>query len=272
MTILDKIVAHKRHEVEERMKVFSVMDFQQIPLYHRPTLSLAERLRNPDSIGIIAEFKRHSPSKGDINPKATVKEVTTGYAANGAVGLSVLTDEKFFKGTGQDIMLARGYNKQTPILRKDFIVDAYQIYEARAMGADVILLIAECLTAEEVQLFAKCAKSLQLEVLIEVHSADQLEKLVPEIDIVGVNNRNLKTFEVDTQTSIDLYHKIPDEFVKISESGISDPNEIYHLRRQGFQGFLIGEYFMKAEHPPQKLAEFLERVNYLEDLLNNAIA
>ncbi|MEL6944560.1 MAG: indole-3-glycerol phosphate synthase TrpC [Bacteroidota bacterium] len=191
--------------------------------------------------------------------------------AAGASALSVLTDTPFFKGTQDDLMQARGYNA-CPILRKDFIVDEYQIYEAKTLGADVILLIAECLTATEVKQFSECAKKLGLEVLMEVHSAEQLEKLVPTIDVVGINNRNLKTFEVDIQTSIDLYHAIPDDFLKISESGISDPNIIVELRKVGFDGFLIGEYFMRAEHPPERLAEFVKRVYYLEDLLNNAIA
>lgn len=272
MTILDKIVNRKKQEVAANRAKFSIEDFKKRPLFSRPTISLAERLKRKDDIGIIAEFKRHSPSKGDINPTATVQEVTTGYAANGAMGLSVLTDESFFKGNAQDVLAARQHNPTMPILRKDFMIDPYQIYEARSLGADVILLIAECLTAQKVAELAKCAKSLDLEVLIEVHSAEQLEKLVPEIDIVGVNNRNLKTFEVSTQTSIDLFHAIPDHFVKISESGINDPNVIVELRRQGYQGFLIGEYFMRAEQPPKRLAAFLDRVLYLEDLLNNAIA
>ncbi len=272
MTILDKIVEHKRKEVAERKKVHSIHDFEEVLLFQRDTLSLVTALSDKNDLGIISEFKRHSPSKGAINPSVTVEEVTTGYASAGAVGLSVLTDERFFKGMREDLIKARACNQQVPILRKDFIIDEYQIFEARAMGADLILLIAECLSANQVAHLSKCAKSLGLEVLIEVHSKDQLAKLVPEIDIVGVNNRNLKTFEVSTQTSIDLFHEIPDDFVKISESGINDPNIIVDLRRQGYQGFLIGEYFMKSEHPPQQLAEFIDRVKYLEDLLMNAIA
>lgn len=272
MTILEKIVAHKHKEVAANKSKSTIQDFEKSPLFIKNTQSLKLALSNPKDIGIISEFKRHSPSKGDINPTATVKEVTTGYVASGAAGLSVLTDEAFFKGTREDLIQARSYNQTTPILRKDFIIDEYQLFEARAMGADVILLIAECLEANEVAQLTKRAKSLDLEVLMEVHSKEQLEKLVPEIDIVGVNNRNLKTFEVSTQTSIELFHDIPDEFVKISESGINDPNIIFDLRRQGYQGFLIGEYFMKSENPPQQLAVFIDRVKYLEDLLMNAIA
>jgi len=271
MTILDKIVAQKKIEVAQQKERYTLKDFERSPLFQRTTHSFSAALKVADKLGIISEFKRHSPSQGDIHADASIKEVTQGYVAAGASALSVLTDTPFFKGTQDDLMQARGYNA-CPILRKDFIVDEYQIYEAKTLGADVILLIAECLTATEVKQFSECAKKLGLEVLMEVHSAEQLEKLVPTIDVVGINNRNLKTFEVDIQTSIDLYHAIPDDFLKISESGISDPNIIVELRKVGFDGFLIGEYFMRAEHPPERLAEFVKRVYYLEDLLNNAIA
>ena len=271
MTILDKIVAQKKIEIAKSKEKYSIEDFECSPLFQRSTHSLRAALKDDSKLGIISEFKRHSPSQGDIHAHADLKAVTQGYVAGGASALSVLTDTPFFKGTKEDLMQARGYNT-CPILRKDFMVDEYQIFEAKSMGADVILLIAECLEAKEVAQLAKRAKDLGLEVLMEVHSAEQLEKLVPEIDVVGINNRNLKTFEVSIQTSIELYDTIPDDFLKISESGISDPNVIYDLRKVGFHGFLIGEYFMRAEHPHQRLKEFVERVFALEDLLNNAIA
>lgn len=271
MTILDKIVANKKRVISYRKDALPVNILEQSPAFQRETLSFKAALQDPNSLGIISEFKRHSPSKGDININAEVSEVTTGYAKAGASALSILTDQQFFKGNNDDLTEARSLN-QIPILRKDFIVDEYQIIEAKAIGADVILLIAECLTAEQVAQLAKTAKGLGLDVLIEIHSAEQLPKLVPEIDVVGVNNRNLKDFTVSIKTSIDLFHEIPDDFVKISESGISDPNVIVDLRRLGFQGFLIGEYFMKSDNPAERCAEFIERVHYLEDLYQNAIA
>ncbi len=271
MTILDKIVANKKRVNAYRRDSIPVDILEQSPLFNRQTLSFKAALQDMQSAGIISEFKRHSPSKGDININAEVSEVTTGYAKAGASALSVLTDLQFFKGSNDDLTEARSLN-QIPILRKDFIVDEYQIIEAKAIGADVILLIAECLEAAQVAQFAKTAKQLGLEVLLEIHSESQLPKITPDIDVVGVNNRNLKDFTVSIQTSIDLFHEIPDECVKISESGISDPNVIVELRRVGFQGFLIGEHFMKSENPAEQCAEFIERVKYLEDLYQNAIA
>jgi indole-3-glycerol phosphate synthase len=271
MNILDKIVARKRVEVDAAKQQRSIQQLEQLPHFERTTYSLSTALADKNDLGIIAEFKRHSPSQGDINIHADVATVTQGYAQYGAAALSVLTDSDFFKGSIKDVQTARAHNS-IPVLRKEFIVDEYQIFEAKGIGADVILLIAECLTAQEVATFAKRSKSLGLDVLMEIHSGEQLQKLTPNIDVVGVNNRNLKTFEVDTQTSIELYHQIPDDFLRISESGINDPNTIYDLRRQGFDGFLIGEYFMRAEQPHLRFQEFVQRVRYIEDLLNNAIA
>jgi len=271
MTILDKIVRHKMEEVEQRKELFPVKLLEKSIYYDTPTVSMKKYLRRKDKSGIIAEFKRHSPSKGDINPFAKVEQVTIGYMQAGASALSVLTDEKFFKGSSADLREARKFNF-CPILRKDFIIDPYQIFEARSIGADVILLIAECLDAKQVKVLAGLAKSLGLEVLMEVHSEDQLSKLCPAIDVVGVNNRNLKDFSVSIQTSIGLFEKIPSDFVRISESGISDPNAIVELRRVGFEGFLIGENFMKTPNPAKACQDFIERVNSIEDLLENAIA
>ncbi|MEM9886485.1 MAG: indole-3-glycerol phosphate synthase TrpC [Bacteroidota bacterium] len=271
MTILDKIIAQKKITIAASKAQHSIKDFEQNPLFSRDTYSFRAALQDKSKLGIIAEFKRHSPSQGDIHADAKIEEVTQGYAEAGASALSILTDTPFFKGTKEDLMQARQLNT-CPVLRKDFIIDEYQIFEAKSIGADVILLIAECLTKEEVGQLARCAKSLGLEILMEVHSEKQLDKLVPEIDVVGINNRNLETFEVSIQHSIDLYEAIPSQFLKISESGISNPNAIYDLRRIGFDGFLIGEYFMRAEQPHQKLKEFIQRVYALEDLLNNAIA
>jgi indole-3-glycerol phosphate synthase len=228
-------------------------------------------LQRPDKSGIIAEFKRKSPSKGDINPYAKVEEVTIGYMQAGASGLSVLTDTHFFGGKNEDLTEARKFNF-CPILRKDFIIDEYQLYEARAIGADVILLIAECLDRGRLKDLAQKAKELGLEVLMEVHSEDQLVKANEYVDIIGVNNRNLHDFSVSIQTSIDLFPVIPNDFVKISESGISDPNVIVQLKKVGFEGFLIGEYFMKDDEPHKKCQEFIDRVNDMEATLKYGIA
>ena len=214
--------------------------------------------------GSIAEFKRKSPSKGIINDKLTVFEVTRGYAEAGAAGLSVLTDEVFFGGSSEDLMKARAANPETPILRKDFIIDEYQILEARAFGADIILLIAANLTPEKVKSLAKFAKNLNLEVLLEIHDKHELETaLCEDVDIVGVNNRNLKNFaEQNVNASLELADLIPKNFVKISESCISKPETIRQLQAVGYKGFLIGETFMKTENPGKALAEFIKRAAF----------
>jgi len=271
MNILDKIVAFKLKEVAQRKEVKPVAALEQSPMFERSVNSLREALLQENSSGIIAEFKRQSPSAGIINDKVSVEGVTRGYVQAGASGLSVLTDSEFFGGSSADLELARETNPKTPILRKDFIVDAYQILEAKAMGADVILLIAECLDQEQVVQLSTFAKKLGLDVLMEIHSGEQLEKLNPNIDIVGVNNRNLKTFKTSLEASFELAEQIPVEFVKISESGISNPQAIVALRSQGYRGFLIGENFMRTADPGESCAEFIRKVAYMEDLLHNAI-
>ncbi len=260
MDILERIVAYKHIEVGGRKHLISTKSLERSKYFNRPTLSLKASLLNPQKSGIIAEFKRHSPSKKDINITAKVADVTAGYTKAGVSGISCLTDTKFFKGTSEDLKVARLHNPQTPILRKEFIVDEYQLIEAKSIGADVILLIAECLDKKRLAELAKFAKSLDLEVLTEIHSAEQLPKLTADIDIVGVNNRNLKTFKVDIQHSKDLFHQIPNDFIKISESGISHPDTIVDLKEHGFQGFLIGENFMKTGNPGASCMEFTKAV------------
>ena len=255
-----KIIAHKKIEVAERKALFPTKLLEQSIYFETPVVSLSHYLLREDKSGIIAEFKRHSPSKGDINPYAKVEEVTIGYMQAGTSALSVLTDIKFFKGKNADLTEARKFNF-CPILRKEFIIDEYQIIEAKSIGADAILLIAECLDKKQLAQLAEFAQSLGLEVLTEIHSADQLDKLSPDINIVGVNNRNLKTFEVSTQTSKDLSPLIPNQFIKISESGISDPKTIIDLKTHGFQGFLIGEQFMKAANPAKACQQFIQAIN-----------
>ena len=271
MNILNKIVAHKREEVSQRKELFPIKLLEQSIYNSSPCVSMKKYLMRSDKSGIIAEFKRKSPSKGPINPYASVEKVTIGYMQAGASALSVLTDTPFFAGKNEDLTEARRYNF-CPILRKDFIIDEYQIYEARSIGADVILLIAECLDRGRLKVLAQKAKELGLEVLMEVHSKDQLSKANEYVDIIGVNNRNLQNFEVSIQTSIDLFAEIPKDFVKISESGISDPNVIVKLKEVGFQGFLIGEYFMKADEPHKRCKEFVERIEEMEATLKSGIA
>ena len=261
--ILDKIIAHKRKEIQVRKAAVPKKELEQQQFFNRTPYSLKSRLTDPKLSGIIAEFKRQSPSKGPINMEADLIKTTTGYSNAGASGLSILTDEYFFGGSDENVKRTRT-QVEIPILRKEFIVDEYQVIEAKAIGADVILLIAECLSKAEVLALASCAKTLGLEVLMEIHSAEQLEKCNPNLDIVGVNNRNLKDFSVNIETSARLFDKIPNDFVKISESGISNPSSIVYLKEVGFQGFLIGEYFMLAPEPEKRLASFITEIHQLQ--------
>jgi indole-3-glycerol phosphate synthase len=217
-------------------------------------------LLKTDSSGIIAEFKQKSPSKGEINFKVKVEEVTKDYANAGVAGISVLTDYEYFGGSLENLVKARETNPEISILRKDFMIDSYQIVEAKAHGADVILLIAACLEKEQAELLAKKAKELGMEVLMEVHNAEELEKVNNFVDIVGVNNRDLKTFTMDVETSVQLSKLIPDKFVKISESGLDSAKTIHYLRENGFKGFLIGETFMKTENPGEVCRMFIKEL------------
>jgi len=260
MSILDRIVADKKIEVAQRKKLFPTSYWEASPLFDRKTNSLSERLRNSTS-GIIAEHKRRSPSKQNINSSLSVSDVAQGYEAAGGCGMSVLTDGKYFGGSLDDLNLARAVT-EFPLLRKEFIVDEYQLIEAKAHGADLILLIAAVLTRAEIQQLSTAAQKLDLEVLVEVHNQEELEKsLMPTLDLLGVNNRNLKTFDVSLDTSRTLADLIPDEFVKVSESGIADATAIQELQTHGYQGFLVGENFMKTEDPGTAVREF---INHLE--------
>jgi len=256
--ILDKIIDHKRIEVAAAKERIAVAQLQQQPSYSRKTFSLKQFLLDETKTGIIAEFKRQSPSKGIINATADVVQVTKSYTQNGASCLSVLTDEHFFGGTADDLKKAR-FN-EIPILRKDFIIDEYQITEARAMGADVILLIAACLTPQRVQELATFAKSLQLEVLLEIHTEEELDHICDTTEIVGINNRDLKTFTVDINRSIELGKKIPADKIKIAESGINNIETICTFKTAGFKGFLIGENFMKQREPTIAFADFVQQL------------
>lgn len=248
MHILEKIVAHKIKEVAIRKERYPIALLKKSAFYKRPTISMSAHVKREDRSGIIAEYKRRSPSKPTINLYADVEETSVAYMQAGASALSILTDEHFFGGKSEDLTIARRYNS-CPILRKDFIIDTYQIKEARSIGADAILLIAEILTKEKVRDLTSAANDLGLEVLMEIHSEDQLEKYNDTINLLGVNNRNLDTFVTDIQTSIDLYSKLPSETVKISESGLHNVEAIHQLKSQGYDGFLIGEMFMASADP-----------------------
>ncbi|HRI20448.1 MAG TPA: indole-3-glycerol phosphate synthase TrpC [Panacibacter sp.] len=255
MNILDKIVEHKKEEVKSQKSKVKIEELKDSQFFSRKTLSLREFLLDENKTGIIAEFKRQSPSKGIINNNADVVKITNAYSTFGASGLSVLTDENFFGGNKEDLLKARVNN--TPILRKDFMIDAYQFYEAKAIGADVILLIAACLTPEQIKEFAALSKELDLEVLLEIHNEGELEHICDDVDFVGVNNRNLKTFEVDINTSLQMYPHIPKDKLAIAESGISNVDTIVTLKEAGFKGFLIGENFMKQADPTIAFADFV---------------
>ncbi len=259
MDILDKIVVDKRKEVDLKKTVIPVSQLESTVLFGRETVSLASSLLKSET-GIIAEHKRRSPSKSVINQKLSVQDVALGYENAGVCGMSILTDGKYFGGSLDDLLLARAI-VTLPLLRKEFIIDEYQILEARAYGADVILLIAAILTQEEIRALSQFAKSLGLDVILEVHNETELQKSVmPSLDLLGVNNRNLKTFEVSLETSKSLSEKIPDDFVKVSESGISNIEAIKELKKYGYQGFLIGENFMKTDDPGKSATQFIDNL------------
>ncbi|WP_299368199.1 indole-3-glycerol phosphate synthase TrpC [Winogradskyella sp.] len=258
--ILDNIVADKRKEVDLRQSIIPVKQLEASVLFDRETYSLSHALKNSTS-GIIAEHKRRSPSKSVINQSLNVQDVAKGYESAGVCGMSVLTDGKYFGGSLDDLLLARA-SSQLPLLRKEFIINPYQIIEAKAYGADVILLIAAILSRDEIKAFSELAKSLELDVLLEVHNDEELQKSVmPSLDMLGVNNRNLKTFEVSLETSKQLSEQIPNDFVKVSESGISSVNAIKELRPYGYKGFLIGENFMKTDNPGISAKKFINELN-----------
>ncbi|MEJ5055031.1 indole-3-glycerol phosphate synthase TrpC [Sphingobacterium sp. MYb382] len=257
MTILDKIIERKKVEVELAKEKVSLAALQTYPLFSRDCYSLRDSILDPQRTGIIAEFKRASPSKGLINGDVSVSEVVKGYQAAGASAISVLTDADFFQGTLADLTEAR-QALQIPLLRKEFIIDRYQIAEAKAYGADIILLIAACLSSKEIETLSIYAKSLGLSVLLEVHNEEELNRSIfDSIDAIGVNNRNLKDFSVSLDHSYDLATKIPDRFIKVSESGISDSETIKALKKVGYKGFLIGENFMRTESPQEAIKAFV---------------
>lgn len=262
MTILDKIVAEKKVHVARQKELVPEAVLRAGRHFGRRTHSLVASLCDPWRSNIITEFKRRSPSKGIINADADVGAVTSGYAANGSACLSVLTDTPFFGGKNEDLEAAR--INEIPILRKDFIIDEYQILEAKCIGADVILLIAACLTPQRVQELTDYAHQLELEVLLELYSEEELGHIYEKVDLVGINNRDLKTFEVNIQNSIRLLKHLPKDKPAIAESGIGDPKTVKELSGAGFAGFLMGEHFMKTADPAGAFAEYLAALKALE--------
>jgi len=254
--ILQEIVGKRKETVKMLKSIVPMQAWEMLPHFSRNCLSLKKSLLDESLTGIIAEFKRASPSKGIINDKADLFDVLFDYELNGASAVSILTEPIYFKGNNDDMMNIAG-SMTIPVLRKDFIFEKYQVAESKAIGADVILLIAACLSPSEVKKLAAYAKSIGLEVLLEIHNTEELEHICDEVDLVGVNNRNLKTFEVDINTSLQLIDKIPAGKTAISESGIRSLDTIVTLKQAGFKGFLIGETFMKEENPGKAFKKFV---------------
>ena len=260
-TILGKIVADKELEVKAKKKLLPLQALKALPLYQTKRFSVVEAFK--ERPGIIAEHKRRSPSRPSINQKLSVPDVVESYEKGGALALSVLTDGRYFGGSLDDLLLARAHC-QLPILRKDFVVDSYQITEARANGADFILLIGSVLEHQEINDLAHYAQEEGMEVLLEIHQEEELPpELHPGIGLVGVNNRDLRTFEVSLETSKTLAERIPSDRIRISESGISNSEAMEELLPYGYRGFLVGESLMKNNNPGEKLTELLSQTSGL---------
>ena len=270
-TILDRIVEHKKLEVDRRKGITSLEQLMDTEAYDHPRRSFCKAIENSEYFGIITEFKRKSPSQDDINLAADPAAIAKGYVNAGAAAISCLTDTNFFGAKPSDIDLVRKA-VNAPVLRKDFIVSSYQIHEARAMGADAILLIASCLTAERLDRLANIAGELGLQVLCEVHDEEDIAKISPDVDMVGVNNRNLNDFSVSIETSLRLLDYLPPGIMRISESGLDDPQSVVKLMHAGYDGFLIGTHFMRQPDPGAAAADFIRRVAEINDLYDGAIA
>lgn len=257
MTILEKITDHKRTEVAERKTIYPVKLLERTAYFSSPPVSLKKYLLRPDKNGIIAEIKKQSPSLGKINPYVNVEKTSIGYMQAGASALSVLTDKTFFGGSSEDLTTARKFNF-CPVLRKDFIIDEYQVVEARSIGADAILLIAAILTKEEIVQLTDSAQSLGMEVLLELHGNAEIDKIYHRVDAIGVNNRDLGTMRIDINHSVNMSALLPKEIVRVAESGIDSVESILKLRKYGYSGFLIGSHFMKQAQPHLACKEFIQ--------------
>ncbi|MEY2596538.1 MAG: indole-3-glycerol phosphate synthase TrpC [Bacteroidota bacterium] len=259
MNILETIIAKKRLEVESSKILQPLKALEKSQYYNRTCISISKALQEPGATGIIAEHKRKSPSKGVINDQLNVNDVVFAYQQAGASAISILTDQAFFGGSNDDILTVRN-SISIPILRKEFIVDEYQIHEAKSIGADLILLIASCLKPSEVKTYAKLANQLGMEVLLELHDEDEFSHICNEVQLVGINNRSLKTFSVNIERSLEMAAKLPSQKIKVAESGINHASEVKIFREHGYKGFLIGENFMKSSHPGDSLRSFINEL------------
>jgi indole-3-glycerol phosphate synthase len=260
MNILEKIVEYKRKEIAERKSLYPVKLLENSIYFNTPIVSLSQYLRREDRVGIIAEIKRRSPSEEMINEFVDIEQTSIGYMQAGASALSILTDNHFFGGSNKDLTAARKFN-YCPILRKDFIIDEYQIIESKSIGADAILLIAACLAPDECNRLARFAQSIGLEVLLEVRSKAEIDShLGNNVNVVGVNNRNLDDFSITLDTSLELVKHIPETLARVSESGISNPSSVVKLKNAGFDGFLVGTHFMRQAHPEIACSSFIKAV------------
>ncbi len=257
MNILDKIVHRKKEEISYSKAKISLQELRDSEFFNRPNFSLKESIKNKS--GIIAEFKRQSPSKGIINDKFSPLEVVSAYEHFGASGISILTDKDFFGGCFEDILNVRNHIS-IPIIRKDFMIDEYQFYQAKNLGADVVLLIAACLSPQQTLEFTELSHELGLEVVLEIHTEEELKHYHSKIDLVGINNRNLKDFKVDLQHSVQLKNQLPENTLSVAESGIYSIDDFNYLKEKGFDGFLMGEYFMKNTNPAHAFEDFMSNI------------
>ena len=257
MNILDRIIQNKKEEVAASKSKIPPEKLRETAFFDRETYSLKNSVKQKS--GVIAEFKRQSPSKGIINNMVSPFDVAASYEKFGASGISILTDQSFFGGSSEDILKVRNQIK-IPILRKDFMIDEYQFYEAKSIGADAVLLIAACLSPSQVQKFTQLSHDLGLEVLLEIHREEELKHFNADIDLVGINNRNLKDFKVDLQHSVQLKNLLPEDAVSVAESGIYSVEDFKFFKEKGFEGFLMGEYFMNNENPGSHFENFMNLI------------
>jgi indole-3-glycerol phosphate synthase len=260
MNILDEIVQYKRDEVIRRQKKVKLSSLQEMEYFHRKPFSLQQSLQNGKPFSIIAEIKRSSPSAGTLNNNVHPPTRAVQYTEAGARGISVLTDEKFFSGSLDDLQSVRA-SISIPILRKDFIIDEYQLFEAKAYGADAVLLIAAILEKSQLKELFCAARELGLECLVELYEQKEIDRLdMDQMKLIGINNRNLRTLEVNLTHSIEIAKLLPKDSTIVSESGIQSSNDLKTLKQAGITSALIGEYFMKSEHPGETLKNLLQEI------------
>ena len=268
MDILDKIVEAKRADVQKSKTVNPLKALEKSEYFSRQTISLERSITDGSKYGIIAEFKRQSPSKGVINRRAGIEITCTGYFNSGASAVSVLTNSEFFGGSDSDLTNARKACSG-PLLRKEFIVDEYQVVESKSIGADAILLIADILSAPEMKTLSDLAVSLGMEVLFEIHDRTGIEKLPVNARIIGINSRNLGNFTINMDIPGEIIKMLPADSIKIAESGIDKVETLIKLEETGFNGFLIGELFMKEENPAEACSRFIKELKHQKNLKMN---